>query len=262
MRTMYDAINPELIPLDANPEMVAGYVNGIWPSYNGYVSQTTGKYVPSIRERFPNAIHVSIAVNTQADAQVLDCEFSDATPEECPPWALRQRARGQEPTIYCNQLNTWPYVINAFKNQGVPEPQYWVARYDGVQTLPPDCSAKQYGGVANAYDLSIVADYWEGIDMTAMDLTPAAIAAIKTAVTQDLGLTSSELEGMFNEALVTLRDIQDVQKTLATILGDVQAAQSTLATILTDIQNLGSSVGGATKQDVIDAINNAKITTS
>jgi hypothetical protein len=156
-RTMFDAITPGLIP--DGPPMVAGYVNGWWPSYAELVS------------RFPAAVHVSIAVNTSADAQVLDCETGDATPDECPGWAARQTARGQTPTIYCN-TTTWPAVVAAFTAQGVPVPLWWAAQYDDTPRMYPGAVAKQHTNTPG-YDVSIVADYWPGIDPAPIPTPPA-----------------------------------------------------------------------------------------
>jgi hypothetical protein len=147
-RTMFDAITPSLIP--DGPPMVAGYVNGSWPSH------------AELLTRFPAAVHVSIAVNTTADAQVLDCETGDATPDECPGWAARQTARGQTPTIYCN-VSTWPAVVAAFTAQGVPVPLWWAAQYDDTARMYPGAVAKQHTNTPG-YDVSIVADHWPGVD--------------------------------------------------------------------------------------------------
>lgn len=158
---MYDAINPTLID-NANPEMVAGYVGGKWPSYVGYTDEN-GKHIPSIRTLFPNAIHVSIAVFADEDAQVLDVEATDATPEQSVDWAIRQRKRGQIPTIYCNEDNGWSLVREAFHARNVPEPLYWTANYDKGAEIPSGTIGRQYHNTAG-YDVSIIADSWPGVD--------------------------------------------------------------------------------------------------
>lgn len=165
MRTMYDAVTPENIPVTA--QMVAGYVNGNYQSYW------------KLAKLFPTAVRVSIAVSADADAQVLDCETYDATPEQCPAWAVRQRARGQIPTVYMN-ASTWPAVRAAFAAQHVPEPEYWVAKYDGIAEVPAGAVAKQFqGGMTSAYDLSAVADYWPGVDEGDNDMTPEQANQLK-----------------------------------------------------------------------------------
>lgn len=147
---MYDAVTATNVPKDA--KIVAGYINGKYQSY------------PDLVREFPDAIHVSIAVSADADAQVLDCENFDASPEQCPAWAERQRARGQIPTVYMN-ASTWPAVRSAFVAQKVSEPNYWVANYDGIAEVPAGAIAKQYqGGMTAPYDISAVVDFWPGVD--------------------------------------------------------------------------------------------------
>lgn len=86
---MYDSVTPSAIPQDA--EVVAGYIDG--------------RYAWSAADwnRFPRAVKLTIAVFASHDADVLDVEIGDATPQEAPGWIIRQQARGLTvPTIYCN----------------------------------------------------------------------------------------------------------------------------------------------------------------
>lgn len=150
MRLMYDAVDPTHIPDDA--QIVAGYVDGKWPSFNGYDG------IKSIRELFPHAEHVSIAVFADDDAQVLDVERYDARPGQAPAWAERQRKRGVEPTVYCSE-SIWHNVKHAFHSQNVEQPHYWIANYDGKAEIPSGAVAKQYENTPG-YDVSVVADNW------------------------------------------------------------------------------------------------------
>lgn len=159
-RVMYDAIRPTLIP-DPAPAVVAGYVGGAWPSWHGYID-TNGVSVPSVRTLFPRAVHVSVAVSPDLDAHVLDCERFDATPVQCPAWAVRQRARGSVAYVYMN-ASTWPSVVAAFDAAHVPQPQYWVADYSSAPIIPPGAAGLQWR-CTPGYDVSVVADYLPGID--------------------------------------------------------------------------------------------------
>lgn len=152
-RSMFDGITPVSVP--AGAAAVAGYVGGNWPSYSALVA------------KYPGALHVSIAVNSGEDARVLDVEQGDATPDQAPGWAARQRAKGNPyPVIYCN-TSTWPEVRAAFAAQGVPEPLYWVAAYvtdpAQVPAIPAGAIALQYYDFGG-YDASVIADYWPGLD--------------------------------------------------------------------------------------------------
>lgn len=145
---MYDAITPADCPPDG--DLYAGYVNGRWPSYGEMV------------ERFPHAVHVSIAVSADADAQVLDVERFDATPEQSVDWVIRQRSRGRIPSVYAN-TSTWPAVWAAFNHRQVAHPIAWMANYSMGPLLPAGAVALQYLNTPG-YDRSVVADYWPGID--------------------------------------------------------------------------------------------------
>lgn len=118
--------------------------------------------------RFPTAVKVRIAIFASVnDGHVLDVEQGDATPAQAPGWVAMRRRAGVDPTVYCN-ASTWPQVRSQHTLQGVPQPHYWIARYDGDPTIPAGAVAKQYADPAKHgaghFDLSIVADYWPGVD--------------------------------------------------------------------------------------------------
>lgn len=171
MRTMYDAVTARNIPADAR--MVAGYIDKIklepWSAADW--------------ARFPNAVKVTIVKKASTNAgHVLDVEPGDARPDEAPGWVRMRRAAGANPTIYCNR-STWPTVQAEFKRQGVAQPHYWIAHYNGVVELPVlngiTAVAKQYAGdVPGGYDLNCVADFWPGVDGDDMPLSKGDLDAI------------------------------------------------------------------------------------
>ncbi len=150
MRTLYDSVTAFNIPADA--QMVAGYVDG--------------RYAWSASDwaRFPGAVKVRIACFAWTnDGHVLDVETGDATPAQAPGWVQMRRAAGVDPTVYCS-TSWWPSVRSAFVAQGVPEPHYWIAAYPGIGAqLYPGSVAHQYAD-PGPYDVSVVADYWPGVD--------------------------------------------------------------------------------------------------
>lgn len=152
VRSMQDAVTPSNID-PAAVQLVAGYLNG--------------RYAWSAADwaRFPAEIHVGISVRADyLGGHVLDVEPGDATPAQAVGWVLARRSAGADPTVYCN-ASTWPSVRSAFRAAGVPEPHYWIAKYDGDPTIPAGAVAKQYrGDVAPGIDVSSVADYWPGVD--------------------------------------------------------------------------------------------------
>jgi hypothetical protein len=153
---MYDSINAGDIPADA--EMVAGYLP---PS----------RYAWSAADwaRFPNAVKVRIAVRaTVNDGEVLDVEPGDASATQAVSWVVMRRKAGVDPTVYCSQ-SMYPSVVSAFSAAGVALPHFWIAHYDGQAALPDGMVAKQYTdnpASGGHYDLSVVADYWPGVDTT------------------------------------------------------------------------------------------------
>lgn len=152
-RLMYDSITAADIP--ANAQIVGGYVNG------------TFKWSDADWARFPNAVHVRFATRAYVnDGCVLDVERGDATPAEAPGWVTMRRAAGCDPSVYCN-ASDWPAVRAAFSSAGVAEPHYMIAHYDNIATIPVGAVAKQYindPASGGHYDLSVVADYWPGVD--------------------------------------------------------------------------------------------------
>ena len=155
-RMMYDGVNAGSVP--AGAAIYAGYVDGNWQSYDALAAE------------YPGALHVSICVTSGDDARVLDVESGDATPDEAPAWAARQRAAGTAyPVVYMNE-STWSAVQSAFSDQGVAAPLYWVASYvddpTKVPDLPDGAIALQYYDYGG-YDASVVADYWPGLDAAA-----------------------------------------------------------------------------------------------
>lgn len=147
MRQMYDALDPNGIPADA---------------------QYVGFYIDQISEqeaalRWPGKGLLSIARNHLEDAACADCESTDLTPTQCPAWVARQRARGVRfPWVYCS-VSPLPNVQVAFRVQGVAPPLYWIAQ-PGATGLYPGSVATQYA-FKGAYDVSWLADEIPGFDL-------------------------------------------------------------------------------------------------
>jgi hypothetical protein len=142
-RTMADDIDVGNYP--ANPELVAGYVNGAWPTALG------------LPARFPGVPLVTIDVNgTRPDAMVLDMEWGDATPEMCPPWVAQHRVGDSGPVIYCS-LSRVQEVLAAFVASGFRAPRgLWTAHYSGQPHL---CTPAACGLPAAAADLVVATQY-------------------------------------------------------------------------------------------------------
>jgi len=161
-RTCYDAITPENIPTTA--QMVAGYVDG--------------RYAWSAADwaRFPHSVKARIAVfSSTNDGHILDVEAGCSTPANAPGWVVRRRRAGVDPTVYCS-LSAWPSVQAAFAAARVDPPHWWIAAYPGNgPKLYPGSIAHQYPN-PGPVDISVVADYWPGVDPK-----PVAAKAAPTA---------------------------------------------------------------------------------
>jgi hypothetical protein len=106
---------------------------------------------------------------------VGDCEPGNPSWGTWIGWVRRRRAAGVDPTIYCiddgqdegsNFWKGWHHRdgVAAFGVASVAEPHWWVAHPDGDSTMPSYAVAVQYG-YPGPYDLSIVRDYWPGVDL-------------------------------------------------------------------------------------------------
>lgn len=154
-RVMYDSVTSHDIP--AGAQMVAGYVDGA--------------YAWSLLdwELHLGATKVRITVTgATLDAHVADVETGDLTPALGAEWGRRMLAAGKYPVLYFS-LGLWPQVKAAIEAAGLQTGQFgaWVALWDGVAQLQPGWLAKQYAhppGSGGHYDLSVVADYWGGVD--------------------------------------------------------------------------------------------------
>lgn len=174
-RTMYDSLNPDAIPLDA--ELVASYIDG------------ANAPAPGWQQRFPSSRVVEIARNSTTNAgQVGDVESTDMTPQGAVAWVRLRRAAGQVPTVYCND-STLPAVQAAFQAAGEPMPEVWLAHWGEAPNLPAGAVAFQYANstmTGHDYDLSVVADYWPGVD-PAPDGSPAPAPELPLADTPQPG---------------------------------------------------------------------------
>ena len=147
---MYDGVTAANIPVNA--QMVGGYDDGAY------------RWSQADWARFPNAVQVHITVLANPASPVYDCEPGNGTPANAVPFAQGVLARGGIPTIYCGQNTWWGQIQSLINAAGLGgKVNYWVANYDGVQTIPPGAVAKQYAD-PGPYDLSVVSDYWPGID--------------------------------------------------------------------------------------------------
>ncbi len=144
---MYDAVVIEGIPAD--PTAVAGYVDGLWPTFYDLLI------------RFPKAKHLSITVTPDRNARCLDVETGDARPDEAASWVGKQHARGiKRPIVYAN-TSTMPTVIDFLEKDGIRRWEYlvWTAHYTGVAHVEPGSDATQWS-TNRLFDESLCESYF------------------------------------------------------------------------------------------------------
>ena len=114
---MYDSVTVSAIPKDA--KAVAGYTAGRFLTF------------PTLEKLFPKARRLSIAVASRFDAECLDVEPGDATPEVAAAWVRRQHARGvKRPVIYCS-VSSARDVLSKLAAGGIARSQIrlWTAHF-------------------------------------------------------------------------------------------------------------------------------------
>jgi peptidoglycan hydrolase-like protein with peptidoglycan-binding domain len=132
--TMYDSVNITQIP--AGAQAVAGYVDGRFAN------------LAELRDKFPAAHVLSIAVNAAHDADCLDIEQGDATPAQAAAWFLRQKARGiTRPCLYASAFVMDTEVIPALKAAGIGagEIRLWSAHYTGTAHICGPSTCRELG---------------------------------------------------------------------------------------------------------------------
>jgi len=136
---MFDTTTPDAVPT-GDVQAVAGYVGGHWPTYARLVQE------------HPQAHHLSIAVNAHEDAECLDVEAHDASPDEVPAWVMRQQARGVHcPVVYAS-VSAMPLVLAALAHAGIDRSRVrvWTAHYTGHAHLCTAACGFGFRGTADA----------------------------------------------------------------------------------------------------------------
>lgn len=144
---MYDSIDLSQIP--SNAHAVAGYIGGRWPTYS------------QLPAKFPNALHLSIAVASRFDADCLDIERGDSIPSLAPAWVRRQQKRGLKRPVLYSSVSEMPQVLAALKSSGISrsEVRLWTAHYIGRahQCSPSTCGSDRWG----FHDSADATQYWD-----------------------------------------------------------------------------------------------------
>lgn len=123
-RPGYDSVTLSTIP--SNAQVVAGYVGGMWPTYDAVVRD------------FPHAYHVSIAINASElthdgkPVNCLDIEPGDAQIGQARAWDVAEIRLGEAHPCDYTSLSSMGALRVATHGLAVV---YWVAAYDGNPAL-------------------------------------------------------------------------------------------------------------------------------
>jgi hypothetical protein len=129
---MYDTVTLSTVP--SNPFATAGYTSGFFVTY-----------LP-LRQRFPHAHTVSIAVNTSHHADCLDVEPGDAHPSEVVGWVRADKAAGfGKPCVYSSFFEFVDEIRPLLRRAGISSSQVfeWDADYLGCPRLDATFDATQ-----------------------------------------------------------------------------------------------------------------------
>lgn len=232
MLTMYDSIDVRAIPADA--AAVAGYVGGHWPTF------------PQLLKTHPHAHHLSIAVTAAEDADVLDIERGDATPDQAGAWAKRQHDRGvSRPCLYAS-VSSMPAVLANLTAHGIlrEHVRLWTAHYTGRPHL---CSsvcgfgfrdhadATQYvnhGQHGENVDLSLCADdfFTPGPSWKTPPPAPApARPKIPPVHPKTTGAAAGGLSGVALGAILSAAHVHLTQPEIAAVAAILSALGAALA---------------------------------
>ena len=131
--------------------VVAGYVDGRF------------RWSAADWARHAGSRIVRIATSpTSGGAHVLDVERGDALPSQIPAWLRITASVDVTPTVYCS-ASLRADCEAAVSQAGLPVPLFWLAEWGGPKVLEAGVIARQWVSTA-AYDESVCADYWPGVD--------------------------------------------------------------------------------------------------
>lgn len=155
-RSMADSVTATDIP-PGRFDLVAGYVDGLY-------RWTDADWLFHHASRL---VRITVGSGT-LDADVADVETGDFNPDQGMAWIRAKLARGEHGTLYFSSSRN-AEVDGARVRAGLSNNDYsvWSAQWDGQPVGLPYTIAHQYANPALSgghYDLSVVADYWPGVD--------------------------------------------------------------------------------------------------
>lgn len=222
---MFDAVDIAHLPPEAT--MVAGYVDGRWPTF------------AHLKARFPKAQRVSIATSDAHRADVLDVEKGDAHPGDVPAWCNWMRHEGRDPIVYSSR-DVWPLVLRSCVAVKVTPPKWWAADWTGERHDVEGAIATQFAsptvpwdnGYPNA-DTSSVTTAW-----------PPPFTTQEKGTTVKLPLpTKAQLVALVHELAGLGAIVTSIANTF-TLPASVRAALVAIGGALVGAERVGTKLGG------------------
>ena len=162
-----------------------------------------GRYVNAAQAaaRFPRAHILTIATSAAHDADCLDIETGDATPDQAPGWYRRQRARGvARPCLYASAFRMDTEVAVAITAAGIARSavRLWTAHYSGQPHVCGPASCRELGVAADGtqwtdraanrnLDRSLLADDFFGAAPTWTETLVNSLPTLKPGDTDKAG---------------------------------------------------------------------------
>lgn len=212
-RRCFDSTTAADIP--AGSELVMGYVDG------------SSRWSDADWLRFSDGrTLVRLCIfNDRYDAQVIDLEPGNNDARGAVPWIREKWLRGETPTVYCfSDRGPYGYRISDVRSEcdaaSLKHPLFIITDFDNDPTLPddPEVIGKQYANsdlTGGHYDVTVVRDFWPGVDeedtMTDDQIIAAierkydltnTIAAIKEELTKDAHHIHAEPPNITGERIV------------------------------------------------------------
>lgn len=228
MGTLYDAVDVAAIPKDA--QIVAGYVDGNWPTFDELVAA------------LPDAQHVSITVTGKPGAMVADCETGDLSPRTAAGWAKSEIAAGRRPCIYYSRSAAGE-VSAALQNDGIAlgEVDYWVADWTGAAHVVPGSVATQWADPPKSggnYDISETVDTWPIVTVPVPPSAPAPTPPAPTPAPSGGFMPPTVKQGDLSPAVRSAQALLNLHAPV-TVDGDFGPATQTAVVNFQKIMGLG-----------------------
>lgn len=154
--TMLDSVDVSVL-LRGYPAY-AGYVGGWWVTF------------PLLKQLFPKANLLSIAVNASEVAECLDVESGDATIAQAPAWFRMVTAAGVKYPVFYTSASNVNLLITFLSFNGIARDEYriWSAHYAGQHICGPSTCAYTVSGIVVAQcDGTQWTDRYKGLNIDA-----------------------------------------------------------------------------------------------